>query len=161
MISRRAFNSIKVRDAFVIALAAAAVTAAPAVAHHSFSAEFDAMKEIKATGKVTKLEWTNPHAWFHIDASELCEGPQGTEKANTWKCVKPEPSAQNDWAFELASPNGLMRLGWSRNSLKSGEVVTVVGTRAKDGTNKGNARSVVMADGKRLFAGSSQSGSTP
>jgi hypothetical protein len=142
-----------------MALAGALVAAAPpAVAHHSFSAEFDSSKEIKATGKVTKLEWTNPHAWFHIDASEVCEGPQGSEKAKAWKCAKVD--AANDWAFELASPNGLMRLGWSRNSLKNGEVVTVEGTRAKDGSRKGNARSVVMADGKRLFAGSSQT-STP
>jgi hypothetical protein len=147
---------MRIRDTFVIVLTAAAVATAPVVAHHSFSAEFDASKEIKATGTVSKLEWTNPHAWFHVEASELCEGPAGSEKSNAWKCAQPG-AQQNDWAFELASPNGLMRLGWSRNSLKNGDIVTVVGTRAKDGTRKGNARSVVMADGKRLFAGSSQS----
>ena len=147
---------MRIPDAFVIALAGAVLAATPVVAHHSFSAEFDASKEIKATGTVTKLEWTNPHAWFFIEASELCEGPAGSEKSNAWKCAKSD-GASNDWGFELASPNGLMRLGWSRNSLKNGQVVTVVGTRAKDGTRKGNARSVLMADGKRLFAGSSQS----
>lgn len=151
---------MRIRNAFMAVLAGAVVGAAPAIAHHSFSAEFDASKELKATGKVTKLEWTNPHAWFHIEASELCEGPAASEKNKTWKCAKVDPAQPTDWAFELASPNGLMRLGWSRNSLKGGEVVTVEGTRAKDGTRKGNARSVVMADGKRLFAGSSQS-STP
>ena len=147
---------MRIRNAFVITLVGAAVAAAPVIAHHSFSAEFDASKEIKATGTVSKLEWTNPHAWFHIEASELCEGPAGSEKSNAWKCTK-TGGQQHDWAFELASPNGLMRLGWSRNSLKNGDVVTVVGTRAKDGSRTGNARSVVMADGKRLFAGSSQS----
>ena len=150
---------MSIRDAFVIALAGAVVATAPVIAHHSFSAEFDASKEIKATGTVTKLEWTNPHAWFHIQASELCEGPAGSEKSNAWTCTKPA-AQQHDWGFELASPNGLMRLGWSRNSLKNGDVVTVVGTRARDGSRAGNARSIVMADGKRLFAGSSQN-STP
>jgi hypothetical protein len=149
---------MRIRDAFVIALACAVAATAPVVAHHSFSAEFDASKEIKATGTVTKVEWTNPHAWFYIAASQLCEGAAGSEKSNAWTCTKGD-AQQNDWAFELASPNGLMRLGWSRNSLKNGDVVTVVGTRAKDGTRKGNARSVVMGDGKRLFAGSSQSSS--
>ena len=152
---------MSIRNLFITGIAAAAVVATmPVAGHHSFSAEFDAQKELKATGKVTKVEWTNPHAWFHIQAEELCEGPQGTEKANSWKCTKAATGKDNDWAFELASPNGLMRLGWSRNSLKNGETVTVVGTRAKDGSNKANARNVVMPDGKRLFAGSSQS-STP
>jgi hypothetical protein len=150
---------MRIRDAFMIALAGAVVAAAPVIAHHSFSAEFDASKEIKATGTVTKLEWTNPHAWFYIETSELCEGPAGSEKSNAWKCAKPA-AQQHDWGFELASPNGLMRLGWSRNSLKNGDVVTVVGTRARDGSRAGNARSIVMADGTRLFAGSSQN-STP
>jgi len=144
------------RRSFVTVLVAALIAVTPVVAHHSFSAEFDATKEVKVTGKVTTLEWTNPHAWFHVDISEICEGPAGSEKSKSWKCVPAASGQPLDWAFELASPNGLMRLGWSRNSLKSGEVVTVEGTRAKDGSRRGNARSVVMADGKRLFAGSSQ-----
>ena len=147
---------MRVHPAFLMALAGAVVIATPVIAHHSFSAEFDASKEIKATGRVTKLEWTNPHAWFHIETSELCEGPAASEKNKTWTCAK-AGAAQNEWAFELASPNGLMRLGWSRNSLKNGDIVTVEGTRAKDGSRTGNARSVIMGDGKRLFAGSSQS----
>lgn len=150
---------MRMRHRLFIVLAAAGVAAVPLIAHHSFSAEFDGSKEIKATGTVTRLEWANPHAWFFIAASEICEGPAGSEKSNSWTCAKPD-GKQNDWGFELASPNGLMRLGWSRNSLKSGEVVTVVGTRAKDGSRNGNARNVTLADGKRLFAGSSQ-GTTP
>jgi len=147
------------RNSFVTVLAGAVMAVVPVIAHHSFSAEFDATKEIKATGKVTTLEWTNPHAWFHVDISEICEGPAESEKNKTWKCANASGAQPVDWAFELASPNGLMRLGWSRNSLKNGEVVTVEGTRAKDGSRKGNARSVVV-NGKRLFAGSSQA-STP
>jgi hypothetical protein len=150
---------MSIRNLFAIAaLTGAAAAAAPVIAHHSFSAEFDAGKEIKATGTVTKVEWMNPHAWFFIDASELCEGPAGTEKSDSWKCAKAD--GRQNWGFELASPNGLMRLGWSRNALKSGDVVTVVGTRAKDGSPNANARSVVLPGGKRLFAGSSQ-GTTP
>ena len=144
------------RRSLIAVLVAALFAAIPVGAHHSFSAEFDATREVKVTGKVTTLEWTNPHAWFHVDITEICEGPAGSEKAGTWKCGPAASGQPVDWAFELASPNGLMRLGWSRNSLKSGEVVTVEGTRAKDGSRRGNARSVVMADGKRLFAGSSQ-----
>jgi len=126
----------------VIAAVVLLASAGRVVAHHSFSAEFDASKPFKMTGTVTKVEWMNPHTFFYIDVPD--------EK--TKKTV--------NWAMEMGSPNGLMRQGWSRNSLKVGEIVTVEGSRAKDGTNVGNARSVVLADGKRLFAASSQ-GTTP
>jgi hypothetical protein len=116
---------------------------------------------VKATGKVTKLEWTNPHAWVFVNVEEVCEGPANSERDKNWKCRKTGTlKATNEWAFELASPNGLMRQGWSRNSLKAGDVITVEGTRAKDGTSKGNGRAVALANGQRLFAGSSQ-GVTP
>jgi hypothetical protein len=142
-----------------VAIALCVVT--PIKAHHSFAAEFDASKEVKAIGKVTKVEWMNPHAWFYVAVGELCEGPAGSEKGNLWKCGKVDPAQKSgEWAFELASPNGLMRLGWTRNSLKVGDAVTVEGTRAKDGGPKGNARSVMTTTGQRLFAGSSQ-GSAP
>jgi len=144
-------------------IAAAALTASaslPLAAHHSFSAEFDAAKEIRATGAVTKLDWQNPHGWIHMTVTEICErtaarGPDAVEQE--WACRSPAADEKGaDWAFELGSPNGLMRQGWTRNSLKAGDVITVLGSRARDGSTNSNARSVTTADGKRLFAGSSQ-----
>ena len=148
-------------------IAAAAVAAAlPLAAHHSFSAEFDGSKEIKATGSVTKLDWQNPHGWIHLTVTELCErtaaGREPDAKEQEWACRVPNSSEGTaDWAFEIGSPNGLMRQGWTRNSLKAGDVVTVLGSRARDGSTNSNARSVTTADGKRLFAGSSQDAATP
>jgi hypothetical protein len=147
-------------------IAALAVAASlPLAAHHSFSAEFDSSKEIKATGSVTRLDWQNPHGWIHLTVTELCErtaagrGPDAVEQE--WACRVPDSKEKEaDWAFELGSPNGLMRQGWTRNSLKQGDVVTVLGSRARDGSSNSNARSVTTADGKRLFAGSSE-GATP
>ena len=143
--------------------AAAAGVALPLSAHHSFSAEFDSAKEIRATGAVSKLDWQNPHAWIHLTVTEICErtaarGPDAVEQE--WACRAPGGNEGADWAFELGSPNGLMRQGWTRNSLKSGDVVTVLGSRARDGSTNSNARSVTTAEGKRMFAGSSQD-STP
>jgi Family of unknown function (DUF6152) len=109
----------------------------PAIAHHSFAAEFDAAKPIKLTGSVTKVEWMNPHTYFYID-------------------VKDEKGQTANWGLEMGSPNGLMRQGWTRNSMKIGDEITVEGSAAKDGSNIGNARSVTLSNGQRLFAGSSQ-----
>jgi hypothetical protein len=119
----------------VLASTALLLLAARAGAHHSFAAEFDAEAPIELTGTVTKVEWANPHTFFYIDVS------QGGKVDN--------------WALELGSPNGLMRRGWTRNSMKIGDTVTVSGWRAKDGSLKGNARSVVLSTGEKLFAGSS------
>ena len=114
------------------------LTSIPLLAHHSFAAEFDASKPLKLTGTVTRLEWTNPHTWFFID-------------------VKGEDGKITNWGFEMGSPNGLMRAGWTRNSMKAGDIVTVEASRAKDGSNNANARSVTLAStGKTLFAASSQ-----
>ena len=118
------------------------VAAAPMYAHHSFAAEFDRDKTITVTGNVQKLEWTNPHARLYV------EGKDETGKLQVWD-------------FELGPPNGLMRNGWNRNSLKPGHQVTVSGFRSKTSTVVANARTVKLADGRQVFAGSSfDTGST-
>jgi hypothetical protein len=113
----------------------------PALAHHSFAVEFDAKIPLKLTGVVTRVEWKNPHAYFYIDV---------TDKTGT----------VTNWGFELTSPNVLMRQGWSRNSLKLGDTVSVEGSGAKDGSHAGNTTLVVLSTGQRLFGGTSQP-STP
>jgi hypothetical protein len=123
------------RKTFWMAAVLAAATV-PAFAHHAFSAEFDSNKLITLTGTCTKVEWTNPHAHFHLS-------------------VKGQDGSEVNWDFELASPNGLMRKGWTRSSLKAGDTVTAQGYLSKDGSNIANARSVMLADGRQLFAGSS------
>jgi hypothetical protein len=119
-----------------LAVGLGAITAVPVVAHHAFAAEFDANKPLTITGTVTKIEWTNPHARFYVDA-------------------KDESGKVVNWDFELGPPNGLMRRGWSRNSLKPGHVVTVTGFRSKIAPYVVNARTVTLADGRQVFAGSS------
>jgi hypothetical protein len=127
----------------VIAAVVLLASAGRVLAHHSFSAEFDASKPFKMTGTVTKVEWMNPHTFFYIDVTD-----EKTKKVT-------------NWAMEMGSPNGLMRQGWTRNTMKAGDAVTVEGSLAKDGSPTGNARSVVMVKtGQRLFAASSQ-GNTP
>jgi len=121
----------------LLVAALTALAAQPIAAHHSFAAEFDANAPIELTGTVTKVEWANPHTYFYMDVTS------------------PKGDVEN-WAMEMGSPNGLMRRGWTRDSMKIGDVVTVTGSRAKDGSPKGNARSVVLSTGKKLFAGSSQ-----
>ena len=146
----------------IFACAGALIVAAslPASAHHSFAAEFDSTREIKVTGAVTDLVWMNPHAWIHVDAQEICERPgrpRGSDEPEApWTCGAPETGDSLEWGFELGSPNGLMRLGWNRNSLGAGDEVTIEGTRARDDSQNANARNVTTADGKRLFAGSSE-----
>ena len=110
--------------------------AVPLLAHHSFAAEYDAKKPIKISGVVTKMEWMNPHARFYVDV----QGPDG-------KVV--------NWNFELGAIPVLLKQGWRRDSLKQGDQITVEGSLAKDGSNSANARSVVLSDGRRVFAGSS------
>ena len=107
----------------------------PASAHHAFAAEFDAKKGIKVSGTITKLEWSNPHAWLYVD-------------------VKDNNGKVTNWSFELGSPNGLVREGWRRSSLKEGDHVTIEGFLAKDGSNTANAHSVTLPDGRKVFAGS-------
>ena len=110
--------------------------AAPVVAHHAFSAEFDQSKPIKMAGEIAKVEWTNPHAWIHINVKE----PDG-------KVVL--------WRFEMGAPNALLRAGWSRNDIKPGTAVTVSGFLARAGGPVGNAFQIRLPDGRDLFAASS------
>jgi hypothetical protein len=112
--------------------------ALPARAHHSFAAEYDAKRPVTLHGVVTKVEWFNPHARFIID-------------------VKDESGKVTTWNLELASPNALRRLGWTKDFLTVGGEVTVVGVLAKDGSNLATARSVTLADGRKMVAGSSAS----
>jgi hypothetical protein len=116
--------------------------AAPALAHHSFSAVFDADKKVSLTGTVTKLEWANPHIWVYFDVKDA----NGT--VTPWQC-------------ESGPPNSLVRQGWNKNSLKTGDVISVEGSRAKDGSNTCSVSSVKGADGKRLFAGQAQQQANP
>lgn len=127
---------MKSRMLAVVAGFVVLASAMPVLAHHSFAAEFDATKPVNLTGVVTKVEWMNPHTYFYID-------------------VKDDSGKVTNWACEMGSPNGLTRQGWTRNTLHVGMVVSMDGTRAKDGTNRANARNVLV-DGKKLGAASSE-----
>ena len=126
---------MKTRLAIVLCIAAIAASRG-ALAHHSFAADFDASKPVKLSGVVTKVEWANPHTWFFID-------------------VKGEDGTVTNWGFELAGPAQLVRLGWKRDSMKIGDAVTVDASRARDGSNLGNARSIILTStGQRVLTGS-------
>ena len=128
--------------AVLVAMIALIVSAAmPVFAHHSFAAEFDSSKPLNLTGVVTKVEWMNPHTYFYVDVKD------------------PQTGKVTNWACEMGSPNGLTRQGWTRSTLHVGLVVSFNGTRAKDGSNRANAREVTV-DGKKLGASSSE-GTTP
>jgi hypothetical protein len=121
----------------LLLLIAIGLLRAPASAHHSFAAEFDAAKRVNLTGVVTKVEWTNPHVWF-------------------WVNVKDEATGQVvNWGAEMGSPNALSRTGWTVNTMTVGMIVSFAGSRAKDGSNTVNT-STVLVNGKKLGAASSE-----
>jgi hypothetical protein len=132
---------MRIRQAVVVASLGLWLAAAPASAHHAFSAEFDVTKPMKLQGTLTKWEMVNPHSWFHINV----KGPDG-------KVV--------EWMIEGGSPNQLIRLGVTKNTLAVGTEFIIEGYLAKDGTNKGVGRNFTFADGRRLFLGGSAPGST-
>ncbi|PYR83493.1 MAG: hypothetical protein DMG19_00195 [Acidobacteria bacterium] len=123
-------NKVAMLFAAIVLLA----IAVPAIAHHAFAAEYDADQPVKLKGKVTKFEWTNPHARFYID-------------------VVDEKGVVSNWNLELASPNVLRRNGWTSKILQIGEEITVEGSRARDGSKMANARVVTLANGQRVFSG--------
>jgi hypothetical protein len=117
----------------VVVGVASLLAAATAAAHHSFAAEFDVNRPIKLTGTVTKIEWTNPHAWVFVDA-------------------KDDKGVAQSWAIELVGINDLLRLGWGRDKVKTGDVISIDGFGAKNGTNTVNAASVSLANGELVWA---------
>ena len=123
----------------VIALLCSFLSAVPLLAHHSFSAEYDQKQPVSFKGNVTKLEWMNPHVYFYVDVTDA-DGKVA------------------HWACEAGNPNALARRGWRKDSLKTGDQITVEGYRAKDGTFTMNARSITLANGSKVFATSSDDG---
>jgi hypothetical protein len=121
------------------ALLLLAITARQSDAHHSFAAEFDANNPVTLKGTITKMEWINPHSWLHID-------------------VKNADGTTTPWMIEGATPNTLLRRGFTRDAVKAGTEITIVGYRAKNGANRANGRDLVLADGSRLFMGSAGTG---
>ena len=126
----------------ILSLAAALATASPALAHHSFAAEYDDQKPLKITGTLTKVDWMNPHIWYYVDV----KNPDGTVTA---------------WAISGGAPGQLMRRGITKDLLVVGSTVNVEGFRAKDGTNNGFGQRVTYQDGRNVFTATDPAGRAP
>jgi hypothetical protein len=111
-------------------------------AHHAFEAEFDANKRVNLRGRVTEVEWINPHVWIHMD-------------------VKGQDGTVSSWMIEGGPPNALVRRGWNKRSLPEGTEIVVEGYQSKDGALRANGRDITFPDGKKLFVGSSGPGAPP
>ena len=130
---------MKTTLAMLVAVALSSAASVSLAAHHSFAAEFDAKQPVLFKGTVTRMEWINPHVWIHMNVTQ----PNGKTEA---------------WMVEGGAPTVLFRRGFSKTSLQAGTQIVVDGYRAKDGTNKMNAREITFADGRKLFAGSDGTG---
>ena len=120
--------------AFCAAFVLLSLIMTTASAHHAFAAEYDENKLVTVSGTVTDFKWTNPHAWLYVDQTD-------------------ETGKVTSWGFEMGSPGGLTRRGWTKTELKEGDQVTLDGYAAKDGRNVANARTVTLPDGRKLFGG--------
>ena len=127
------------RTTLLLAVAGLVLAARPGVAHHAFSAEFDANRPLQLRGTVARTEWINPHSWIHLDV----EGDDGQTVA---------------WAIECGAPNALMRRGLNKNSIPVGTELVIDGFGAKDGSATANARDITLPDGSEFFVGSSGTG---
>ena len=125
--------------AVVVAGAGLWISTVPVQGHHAFAAEFDVNRQVKFEGTVTKMEWSNPHIWIYVD-------------------VKRPNGKVEKWEIEGGAPNGLLRRGWTRNSLPPGTVIRVDGYGARDGSPKANGREITFVDGRTLFVGSPGTG---
>ena len=142
---RQLMNSVRwngIAGVPVAAVIAAGMWPACAAAHHSFAAEFDGEKPVTLSGTVVKWEMINPHGWITID-------------------VVGQDGKTAQWMVETSNPNGLMRLGWTKRSLKPGDQITVEAYRSKDGSNTANAARITLADGSKVFAGSAGTPGAP
>lgn len=128
---------------FLFSLGLLLLSDASALAHHSIDAEFDTSRTLELTGKVTKVEWTNPHTWFFLDVRN------------------PDTGRVETWACEAAGANGLERRGWTQDSLRVGDVVTVSGMPSRNGSNKANAVSLILPDGQERRFAPSDATATP
>lgn len=123
----------------LVAAGAVLLASLPLAAHHAFAAEFDANRPLSLKGKLTKMEWINPHSWMHLDVTN----PDGSV---------------TKWMVEGGSPNSLFRMGFTKAALPEGVVILVEGYQAKDGSNRAVGRDLTFEDGRRLFMGGSAPG---